>query len=136
MAKGPRLFRVIVPVSDITKAADYYTHLLGVQGSRVSPGRHYFDAGGVILALFNPHADGDDMDVLPLPDHIYFAVEDLEAFFRRAQQLGGLSTEIGDGGLAMGKIETRPWGERSFYLTDPFGNRLCFVDEKTVFTGG
>ena len=29
----------------------------------------------------------------------------------------------------------RPWGERSFYAFDPFGNGLCFVDETTVFTG-
>jgi hypothetical protein len=25
--------------------------------------------------------------------------------------------------------------ERSFYLTDPFGNRICFVYVKTKFTG-
>jgi len=36
----------------------------------------------------------------------------------------------------MGRIETRPWGERSFYMKDLFGNPLCFVDEQTVFTGG
>jgi len=29
----------------------------------------------------------------------------------------------------------RPWGERSFYAVDPFGNPLCFVDQKTLFTG-
>jgi hypothetical protein len=29
----------------------------------------------------------------------------------------------------------RPWGERSFYVKDPWGNGLCFVDEKTLFTG-
>jgi uncharacterized glyoxalase superfamily protein PhnB len=34
----------------------------------------------------------------------------------------------------MGQIANRPWGERSFYLRDPFGNPLCFVDETTVFT--
>jgi hypothetical protein len=34
-----------------------------------------------------------------------------------------------------GDIVTRPWGERSFYAADPFGNRLCFVDEQTIFTG-
>jgi len=33
-------------------------------------------------------------------------------------------------------IETQPWGERSFYCTDPFGNKLCFVEEGTTFTGG
>jgi len=29
----------------------------------------------------------------------------------------------------------RPWGERSFYAHDPFGNPLCFVDATTIFTG-
>jgi hypothetical protein len=55
--------------------------------------------------------------------------------YRRARTLGGLSTGIGDGGLPMGEIAMRPWGERSFYMADPFGNPLCFVDERTLFTG-
>jgi uncharacterized glyoxalase superfamily protein PhnB len=66
---------------------------------------------------------------------VYFAVDNLEEVFARAQKLGGLSTHVGDGGQAMGQIATRPWGERSFYLSDPFGNPLCFVDAKTLFTG-
>lgn len=32
-------------------------------------------------------------------------------------------------------IETQPWGERCFYAKDPFGNPICFVDERTVFLG-
>jgi hypothetical protein len=35
----------------------------------------------------------------------------------------------------MGEIAKRPWGERSFYLREPFGSPPCFVDEKTLFTG-
>ena len=35
----------------------------------------------------------------------------------------------------MGRIARRPWGERSFYLREPFGNPLCFVDSATLFTG-
>jgi hypothetical protein len=31
-------------------------------------------------------------------------------------------------------IEIRPWGERSFYATDPFGKPICFVDSMTLFT--
>jgi len=49
--------------------------------------------------------------------------------------VGGLSAAIGDGGLPMGQIAVRPWGEWSFYLSDPFGNPLCFVDAATLFTG-
>jgi catechol 2,3-dioxygenase-like lactoylglutathione lyase family enzyme len=32
-------------------------------------------------------------------------------------------------------IAVQPWGERSFYLRDPYGNRLCMVDQRTLFTG-
>jgi catechol 2,3-dioxygenase-like lactoylglutathione lyase family enzyme len=136
MKKAPRLYRIIVPVPNLQRAARYYSSLLGVRGRRVSPGRHYFNCGGVILALYNPGADGDSRSVRPLPEHIYFAVADLEAVFRRAKKLGGLSAETGDGKLPMGKIAVRPWGERSFYMEDPLGNQLCFVDENTLFTGG
>jgi catechol 2,3-dioxygenase-like lactoylglutathione lyase family enzyme len=131
----PRLFRVIIPVADIVGAERFYSRLLDQEGMRVSPGRHYFRCGDVTLALYCPAADGDAREPRPNFDHVYFAVENLEAVFERAEQLGGLSTEIGDGNLPMGAIARRPWGERSFYLSDPFGNPLCFVDTATVFSG-
>lgn len=130
-----RLFRVIVPVSDIERAASFYGALLSQLGFRVSPGRHYFDCDGVTLACFDPRADGDDWDATPNPDHLYIAVDNLEETYAAAEMLGGLSTTIGDGDLPMGQIARRPWGERSFYLQDPFENKLCFVDSATVFRG-
>ena len=33
-------------------------------------------------------------------------------------------------------VAVQPWGERSFYCADPFGNKLCFVDSATLFTAG
>lgn len=87
------------------------------------------------LALYSPKADGDLREPHPNFDHIYFAVEDLEEVHRRAARLGGLSAATGDGRLPMGEIATRPWGERSFYMQDSFGNPLCFVDVRTLFTG-
>jgi len=130
-----RLFRVIVPVDDLAVAASFYAALLDDPGFRVSPGRHYFSCGGVILALYDPRADGDDRSPRPNFDHIYLAVDDLEGAYQRAERLRGLSTEIGEGDLPMGEIARRPWGERSFYMHDPFGNPLCFVDVSTLFTG-
>ena len=124
-----------MPVVNLAEAERFYSALLAQPGFRVSAGRHYFDCGGVILALYNPGADGDDPAVRPNFEHVYFAVDDLEAVFGRAERLGGLSAEIGDGQLAMGTIARRPWGERSFYMQDPSGNPLCFVDESTLFTG-
>lgn len=132
---GPRLYRVVLPVDRIEQAAKYYAELLGIEGMRISPGRHYFDCGGVILALYDPKADGDNAVPRPNFEYVYLAVKDLEGAYKRAEALGGLSKQIGDGNLAMGKIEKRPWGERSFYMKDTFGNPLCFVDEKTLFTG-
>jgi uncharacterized glyoxalase superfamily protein PhnB len=81
----------------------------------------------MILACFDPRADGDSVDARPNPEHIYFAVEDLDAVFEKAR---GLSSQRMDA-----EIKTQPWGERCFYALDPFGNPICFVEEGTVFTG-
>jgi catechol 2,3-dioxygenase-like lactoylglutathione lyase family enzyme len=134
MAGGIRIFRVIMPVADIERAARFYGSLLDQRGIRVSPGRHYFECGGVILALYDPRADGDSEEARANFDHVYFAVPDLDSIYDRAKTVGGISEEMGDGNLPMGQIVRRPWGERSFYMRDPSGNKLCFVDERTVFT--
>jgi catechol 2,3-dioxygenase-like lactoylglutathione lyase family enzyme len=122
-----RLYRVILQVSDIELATRFYQSLLQQPGQRVSPGRHYFDCGGVILACFDPRADGDDFNARPNPDHVYLAIDDLESFFNRAKTLNCRRIDA--------FIRTQPWGERSFYLLDPFDNPICFVDESTVFSG-
>ena len=122
----PRLFRVILPVSDIEAAASFYGRLLAMPGVRVSSGRHYFDCGGTILACYDALADTDPRAVAPNPQYIYFSVDDLEAALARARQAGCPE---------LGAIDVRPWGERSFYARDPFGNPICFVDSQTLFTG-
>ena len=130
-----RIYRLILPVGNIDAAASFYGRLLDEPGMRVSPGRHYFQCGDVVLALYNPGADGDAAAPRPNFEHVYFAVDDLDAVYARAREAGGLSQKTGDGNLPMGDIARRPWGERSFYMHDPFGNPLCFVDETTVFRG-
>src|SRR5688572_13109397 len=124
----PRLYRVILPVDDLDTAARFYAQLLAQPGARVSGGRHYFSCGDVTLALYSPKGDGDSRTPRPNFDHVYFAVDNLDEVYERARRLDGLSAETGDGRMPMGQIATRPWGERSFYLSDPFGNPLCFVD--------
>jgi catechol 2,3-dioxygenase-like lactoylglutathione lyase family enzyme len=130
-----RLYRVILPVDSLDDAVRFYAALLDDLGMRISPGRHYFRCGEVTLAVYDPAADGDARTPRPNFDHVYFAVDDLEAVFARAQRLGTLSKEVGDGRLPMGEIARRPWGERSFYLQDPFGNPLCVVDAASIYTG-
>lgn len=123
-----RVFRIIPPVSNIEDATASYSAVLEQVGVRISPGRHYFGSDGVIVSCFDPRADGDTWDATPNPDHVYLAVDDLEACHRRVSGRP-------DGAVCR-PIETQPWGERSFYCVDPFGNKLCFVDEQTLFTAG
>jgi len=128
----PRLFRVILEVSDLDAAARFYSVLLGASGRRVSQERHYFECGPVILAIISPNEGGGQ--ARPAPQPVYLATSDLEAVYARASELNCLSADlVHDAGA--GEVVKRPWGERSFYAVDPDGNFLCFVDERTVFTG-
>jgi len=125
----PKLYRVILPVSDIDAAAVFYGQVFQLAGERVSPGRHYFDCRGVILACYDPEADGDTLGsgwMHHENQYVYFSVPDLESIRERVEEAGGHNlTEIDD----------MPWGERVFYALDPLGSRLSFVQEDTVFRG-
>lgn len=131
MNDTPQLFRITVEVADLSAATSFYSRLLGVDG-RPQPGsRVYFDCGPVIVAVVDvssaraPH---------PAAKALYFTVRDLDAAFARAQSLGCLSQEsVHD--APGGGIVVRPWGERSFYGEDPWGNPLCFIEEGTVYRG-
>ena len=132
---APTLYRIILQVDNLDRAEEFYGRLLGDRGRRIPHAfRHYIDCGPVILALVDVAGENiPDLKPQPLPDYIYFAVNDVEAVHGRARELNCLSTEDVHG--PAGEVVTRPWGERSFYAHDPWGNGLCFVDEKTLFTG-
>jgi catechol 2,3-dioxygenase-like lactoylglutathione lyase family enzyme len=124
---APAIFRIFAPVSDLTKGIEFYQQLFADEGRTIRGGRHYFDCGGVILAVVESSG-------APISDHIYFSVPDLESCHSRAKDLDCL--EDGDvHGDPAGEMIVRPWGERSFYVRDPFGNGLCFIDQNTLFTG-
>lgn len=125
-----KLYRIILPVRDIEKASAFYGHIFNLSGKRVSSGRHYFDLEGTILAVYDPIADGDDAGkewVFHEHQFIYISTTNLEAVHEKFLE--------SDSEYVEENIKTRPWGERSFYVHDPFGNLLCFVDKNTVFTG-
>jgi len=127
--KTPRLYRVILPVTDIERATAFYATVFETPGLRVSPGRHYFDCAGTLLACYDPMADGDGGQEswrFHPSQYLYFAVPDLEAALERVKSAGGTVTE---------GIDLMPWEERMFYAQDPFGSRISFVDERTLFTG-
>jgi predicted enzyme related to lactoylglutathione lyase len=124
----PRLFRLNVEVGDIDRAAAFYSELLGVEARPQMGARVYLNAGAVTLQVVQaaePH---------PAAKAFYFAVADLDALHARADALGCLSGDDVHGTPA-GQAVVRPWGERSFYADDPWGNPLCFVDEGTIYAG-
>jgi predicted enzyme related to lactoylglutathione lyase len=132
--RPPDLFRIVLQVAALEAAQPFYERLLGVTARAVGGGRLYFDCGPVILALLEPSGAGG---AAPQPnfDCVYFATDELEAVYQRARELGGLDPGTIHGEAPAGEIVVRPWGERSFYAIDPFGNHVCFVDRATIFTG-
>jgi predicted enzyme related to lactoylglutathione lyase len=124
----PRLFRLNIEVGDIDAAAAFYSELLELEGRPQMGARCYFRAGAVTLQVVEaepPH---------PAAKALYFAVADIDAVHGRAAALGCLSGDVVHGTPA-GAAVVRPWGERSFYADDPWGNPLCFVEEDTIYEG-
>jgi catechol 2,3-dioxygenase-like lactoylglutathione lyase family enzyme len=126
-----KIFRITLEVADIEKAAAFYARLLDQPGKRHPGARHYFDCGGVILAVLDVSAGG--LPPTPGPKSVAFAVHDIEAAHARAKSLGALAPFQVHGQPA-GDVTVRPWGERSFYVTDPWGNELCFVQEGSLYS--
>jgi predicted enzyme related to lactoylglutathione lyase len=122
-----RIYRLVIPVDDIERAEAFYAEVLGEPGERVWSNRHYFHCGDVVLACVQPPAGGGDFRPAVEPRIIYFAVEDLDEVLRRVRKAG--PGHVDD-------VSEQAWGELSFYAEDPFGNKLCFVKESTVYTGG
>jgi len=126
-----KLFRVTVEVGDLDGATELYRDLFGANGERHRGARHYFDCGGTIVALIDVSQSG--LSPTPGPKSLYFAVDDIEALHERARRLGLLASYQLHGEPA-GDVIERPWGERSFYVVDPWGNDLCFCQDGTLFT--
>ncbi len=123
-----KLYRIIIPVNDIDLAIRFYSEIIGTEGTRVSTGRHYFKIGEMVVACYDPIADGDEQGSWHFHEnqYLYFAVSDLTNCREKVIKFGiSHITEIKD----------MPWGETLFYTQDPFGTPICFVEEKTVFTG-
>ncbi len=120
-----RVFRVAIPASRIDVARVFYEVVLGLDVDDTVPSRLYFHCGDVIVALIDWSVEGRGA-FEPTPEDLYFATGELDAVYERAAAAGARQ---------ISPIDTRPWGERSFYCLDPDGNRLCFVDESTLFLG-
>ncbi len=128
MADAPQLFRINIEVGDLVVAQAFYETMLATRARGQAGQRFYINAGPIVfqvVASANPHVAAKAL---------YFTTTDLDAVHQRASALNALSDESVHG-LRGGDISVKPWGERSFYANDPWGNPLCFVDAGTVYAG-
>ena len=117
-----RVFRVAIPATDLGRSRDFYERVLGMEVDDTVPTRLYLHCGEVIVALIDRRGERFH----PTPDNLYLSTDELDAVHGRA---------VAAGARDVTPVEVRPWGERSFYCLDLDGNRLCFVDESTLFLG-
>lgn len=120
-----RIFRIAIPASQIEVSRSFYESVLGIDADDTVPSRLYFHCGPVILALIDSAVESSGA-FRPIPDDLYLATDEIDAVHERA---------VAAGAQQVSPIETQPWFERSFYCQDPDGNRLCFVDDTTLFLG-
>jgi len=132
MTDIPQMFRLNIEVGDLAAAQRFYETLFAAQGRGQAGNRFYLNAGPIALQVVDiaafrgtPH---------PAAKALYFTVKDLDATHARAAGLNCLSKEMVHG-MKGGDISVKPWGERSFYVEDPWGNPLCFVEAGTVYEG-
>jgi predicted enzyme related to lactoylglutathione lyase len=124
--RNVRVFRIAIPSVRHGEARAFYEHVLGIAADDTVPSRLYFHCNEVIVAVIDWTVEPRDAGFHPTPDDLYFATDELDAVYDRAVKAGAQITS---------PIEHRPWGERSFYCLDPDGNKLCFVDDTTLFLG-
>ena len=80
--------------------------------------------------MYDPIADGDTIKKqwkFHENQYIYIATDTIEIVHQKF-----LKSECK---YIDKEIKEMPWGERLFYANDIFGNPVCFVDRKTIFTG-
>ena len=107
-----------LPVADATRAACFYTDVLGFEVDwewRDAPGQPAFiqlSRAGLSIYL------SERADRGPAGGLTFLYVSDVDAWH----------AELTERGVAgEGEPRDRPWGNREWVVSDPDGNRLCFA---------
>lgn len=102
------VMQILVPVTDVEAAADFYEHVLGIPLLFKFPGTAFFDADGTRLYLASPtDADFDGRAT------IYFRVADVGATLARLEAAGA-------------RVRERP---EIVFSTDDYDLWLAFVQD-------
>ena len=84
---GP-IMQILVPVSDVDRATEFYEQVLGLPLLFRYPGNAFFDAAGVRLYLAKPTEPGYDGAAT-----LYFRVDDVTATFTLLESRGATVRE-------------------------------------------
>ena len=115
---GP-IMQILVPVTDVEKAADFYEHVLGLPLLFKYPGNAFFVADGVRLYLARPtDADFDGRA------SIYFRVDDVTTTFERLVGAGATAREAPE--IAHRDEAYDLW---LAFVQDPDGNNIGLMRE-------
>lgn len=115
---GP-IMQILVPVSDIDRAADFYGKVLGLPELFRFPGNAFFDADGIRIYLATPtEADFEGTA------SVYFRVGDVGATFDRLVAAGAKSRERPN--IVFGTDEYDLW---LAFVQDPDGNNIGLMRE-------
>ena len=122
MTDAPRLgpiMQILVPVTNVDRAAAFYADVLGLPLLFRYPGNAFFDAHGVRLYLAAPTEPG-----YTGPATIYFRVDDVTAMFERLIERGAAVRERPE-------IAHRDAGYDLWlaFVSDPDGNNIGLMRE-------
>ena len=115
---GP-IMQILIPVSDVDRAAEFYENVLGFHLLFRYPGNAFFDADGVRLYLAKPtDADFDGRA------SIYFRVADVGATLDRLEAAGAKVRELPE--IVFEAEDHDLW---LAFVQDPDGNNIGLMRE-------
>lgn len=117
-ALGP-IMQILVPVTDVDRAAAFYRDVLGLPLLFRYPGNAFFDAHGVRLYLATPSEPG-----YTGPVTLYFRVDDVGATFERLVARGAAVREEPE--IAHRDAAYDLW---LAFVSDPDGNNVGLMRE-------
>ena len=113
------VMQILVPVTDLDRAVDFYERVLGLPLLFRYPGNAFFDAGGVRIYLAQPTEPGYDGAAT-----IYFRVADVTGTLERLEGRGATVRERPE--IAHRDAEYDLW---LAFVTDPDGNNIGLMRE-------
>ena len=115
---GP-VMQILVPVSDVDRAAEFYEQVLGFDLLFRYPGNAFFDADGVRLYLAKPDQEGFDGRA-----SIYFRVDDVTGTLARLEAAGAKVIERPN--VVFNTDDYDLW---LAFVRDPDGNNIGLMRE-------